>query len=319
VEETVDRPAGENDRINIRLSAIRFDQESSENSGVLIAEHPTSVLVADTKEDTHDEWPFPGFSRELIGSSAGENKTLIYTFPEDAEFISLRGETAEFSITITDIKSRTLPELNDEFAQSLGEYENLDSIRQEIRESLEKRTQQEYDTNYNDQVVDESVAQSTIKYPPQMVENEIDEVIHQLERRLKSQGLDLDTYLKTRDLDNEGLREEARSVAETRVKRSLVLFKIAETEDIQVTEDELQKETDRTLESITQFAAEQDKKKILSQQMMPNLVGNIYAEMRVERTLDYLRKIAKGEMEIGSEPEKEADSSDEDVALQNES
>jgi trigger factor len=301
IEETTDRPAEENDRLQIRISAHRYNSEHSDEEVMLIEEHPTSLLIAKTGEDTQDEWPFNGFSRELIGSNSGETKTILYTFSDDSDYESLRGETAEFSVQILDIKERTLPNLDDEFAHSLGDYQDLESLRKEIHESLEKRAVQEYNTQYDDQVVDKAVELTTIKYPPQMVEHEIDEVIHQLERRLKSQGLDLDTYLKTRQIDLDGLREEARPVAETRVKRSLVLFKIAEAEDIQVPENDLKQETDRTIESITQYLAEPERRKITSQEVMPDLVGNIYAEMRIERTLDHLRTIARSDDEAGNQ------------------
>ena len=296
VEETADRPAAENDRLHLRLSAKRYGVEQDDESGSLIDEQSFSVIISPAGQDTDIEWPFSGFSRELIGASAGDEKTILYSFPEDSTFESLRGETAEFSITIEDLKARTLPELNDEFVQSLGDYPDLESLRSEIRKSIEARALRDYHSEYDDRVVDEVVAQATLKYPPQMIDNEIHEVIHQLERRLKSQGLDLDTYLKTRDIDVDGLREETRPVAETRVKRSLVLFKIAEEEAIEVSEDELQEEADRTINSITQYMSEPDKRKVTSRQVMPDLVGNIYAEMRIDRTLEHLRTISQGKL-----------------------
>jgi trigger factor len=295
LEETADRPADVNDRVHLRLSARRYGSEQDDATAQLIGEQPLAVIIPQAGSETPIEWPFSGFSRELIGASAEDEKTILYTYPEDSEFESLRGQTAEFSIRLVDVKSRTLPELNDEFAQSLGEYADVESLRKEIRSSLETRALKEYNSDYDDRVVDAIVAQDTLKYPPQMVDNEIHEVIHQLERRLKSQGVDLDTYLKTRELDQDGLHEEARPVAETRVKRSLVLFKVAEEEDIKISENDLQEEADRTINSLTQFMSEAEKRRLTSRQVMPDLVGNIYAEMRIERTLEHLRTIAQGE------------------------
>jgi len=300
-EETSDRPAEEGDRLYFRISAKRYDPELGDDAPVLIEERPYVAIIARASEDNRDEWPFEGFSRELIGSSAGSRKTIIYTFPEDFEFENLRSETAEFNVLITDVKSRTLPELNDEFAQTLGEYQDLESLRKDIRETLEKRAEKAYDSEYDDRVLDEVISRSVIKYPPQMVEQETDEVIHQLERRLTSQGLDLDTYLKAREIDLEALRAEARPVAETRIKRALVLFKIAETEGIDVSEEELQEEADRTINNLTQFIAESDRRKIFSQQGITDLIGNIYTEMRMDRTLERLRKIARGDSDDNQE------------------
>lgn len=307
IEESADRPAQENDRLHVRLSANRTDPEEGASTE-LFSERPLSMIIAKKGEDTADEWPFDGFSRELIGMAAGDRKRLIYTFPEESEFENLRGVTAEFSVLVEDIKSRTLPELNDEFAQMIGDYKDLEALRSEIQESLEHRAKETYDADYDDRVVTSAVEQSTIRFPPQMLENEIREVLHQLEQRLKTQNLDLEIYKKTRGLDEEGLKEEAKPVAESRVKRSLVLLEIAEAENIQVEKEELQAETERTLEAMTRFMSESELRKLSSQDLYPGLVGNILADMRINRTLERLREIASGTIESGISSESEQES-----------
>jgi len=298
IEEPVDRPAQENDHLHVRLSAHRT--ESTEGAQAeLFSERPISLIIAKKGGDTSDEWPFHGFSRELVGMTAGDRKRLVYTFPDESEFENLRGVTAEFSVLVEDIKSRSLPELNDEFAQSIGEYKDLEALREEIKATLERRAKETYDSEYEDTVVTSAVDQATIKFPPQMLENEIEEVLHQLEQRLKTQNLDMETYKKTRGLDEEGLKDEARPVAESRVKRSLVLLEIAEAENIQVAKEELQAETERTLEAMTRFMSESELRKLSSQDLFPGLVGNILADMRIARTLERLRDIASGAADTG--------------------
>jgi trigger factor len=305
VEDTAERPAETGDHVYVKLSAKRYEEEGESEAGNLIEERSSSMIIADEEADTSTEWPFDGFSRELVGMSPGEDKTLIYTFPEDSQFETLRDVTAEFSIEIEDIKARILPELNDEFAQSLGEYEDLESLEKDIRESLEQRTEETYNAEYDDQIIDAILEGSTIKYPPQMLDSEINNVIQQLQSRLANQGLDMDIYLKTRDLDEQGLRDETIPVAETRINRSLILLEIAQKEEIEVSEEELQQETERTLDSITRFMSESDRKQFDSPNAMINLAGNIYAEMRMNRTLEYLRSVAKGDIE--KEPADEGD------------
>jgi trigger factor len=292
VEETADRPVETGDHAYFKVSAKRYEEEGEAEEGNLIEERSSSVIVANEDADSSMEWPFDGFSRELIGMSTGEDKTLLYTFPEDSQFESLRDVTAEFSIEIEDVKARILPELDDEFAQSLGEYEDLEALEKDIRDSLEQRSEETYNSEYDDQVIDEIVEGSTIKYPPQMLENELNNVIQQLESRLANQGLDMDI--------------------ETRVKRSLVLLEIAKEEDIEVSEVELQEETERTLQSITQYMSEEDKKQFNQPTAMMNLAGNIYAELRMNRTLEYLRSVAKGESELAVEEEEPAEETSED-------
>jgi trigger factor len=308
VEESADRAAEVGDHVYVRLSAKRFNEEgdAEENEeAALIEERSSSMLIPEDDADTSNEWPFGGFSRELIGMSVGDDKTLVYTYPEDSPYETLREINAEFSIHIEDVKARILPELNDEFAQSLGEYDDLAALEKDIRESLEQRALEEYNSDYDDEVIDQIVEGSSIKYPPQMKENEINNVVQQLGSRLANQGLDMDIYLKTREMDEQGLRDEAEPVAETRVKRSLVLLEIARQEEIDVSETELQEETTRTLDSVTQFMSEPDRKRFDSPEALLNITGNIYAELRMNRTIEYLRSVANGEAEDSEASESE--------------
>jgi trigger factor len=297
VEETVDRQVEAGDHVYVKLSAKRYEEDGESEDGNLIEERSTSVIIAGEETDTSTEWPFDGFSRELVGMAPGEDKTLIYTYPEDSQFETLQDVTAEFSIKVEDIKARILPELNDEFAQSLGDYDDLEALQKDIRESLEQRSDETYNSEYDDQVLDAIIEGSTIKYPPQMLENELSNVIQQLESRLANQGLDMDIYLKTRDMDEQGLRDETTPVAETRVNRSLVLLEIARKEEIEINDEDLQQETERTLNSITRHMSDTDRKEFDTPNALMNLTGNIYAEMRMTRTLEYVRTVAKGDFE----------------------
>ncbi len=301
VEETVDRTAREKDHLIIKLEAWEF--ENNEKGKTIISDRQLSVIIADKEEDTHEEWPFAGFSRELIGLSAGDNKRIIHSFSEDSPDEILRGKTIEFSIVVEEVRERQLPEVNDEFAKTIGDYENLNQLKDEIRKGLETRSLTEYNEKYDDLVLDQIIAQSELKYPPQMVENEIDEVIHSMSHRLSMQGFDLETYLKAREIDLDALREEARPVAEKRIKRSLVLYKIAEQENIQVDSSELQTETEKTLDTLSRFASDSDRRKVYSQSFIRSTAANLYVEMRIAKTLEHLRSIARGLIDDKAEGE----------------
>jgi trigger factor len=300
VEGNVERPAEAGDRVQIRLSANRYLDEQSKE-GDLLSERPHTLIIPDKAEEITDEWPFNGFARELIGASAGDKKILIHTFPEDDVYESLRGVNAEFHIEVVEIKSRTLPEVNDEFAKENGDYEDVAALRKDIRTALEAQSAEASNTEYDNKVIDAIITDSTIKYPPQLIDEEVNEVIARLESRLKNQGLDLDLYLKTRSLDMQGLREEARPTAETRIKRSLVLMEIANQEKIEVNEEELREQTTRTVESMSSYMSQTELNKLTSENAFPNLVGNIYADMRISRTVHYLRDLACGKLDHASE------------------
>jgi trigger factor len=321
IEEPVERPAQESDHVYLKLSAERSNPGEGEKA-TLIDNQSFSVIIPPAEEETDGEWPFPGFSRQLIGVKSEDQKTIQYTFPEDTNFESLKGVTANFTAQVEDVKSRTLPKLDDEFAQSVGEYETLEDLRKDARQTLEKQALDAYNDEYNEKIITALLEDATIKYPPQMLEEEIDEVIHQLEHRLHDQNLDLETYMKTQNLDEEGLREEVKPTAEDRLRRSLILLEVAKAEDIQVEKEDLQAETERTLGAMASYMKESDLKRLSNQGLVSNLVGNIMAEMRIEGTLDRLRSIAKGEIESTEEEvviSSEETSSDDSASKQTES
>jgi trigger factor len=315
IEEPVDRPAQEGDHVYLRLSGRRLDA-GPEDDPTLVKERQFSAIIEKEEGDFSEEWPYPGFSRDLTGLSAGDTKTFAHTFSDDSNYESLRSVSAEFDVTVEQIKSVELPELNNEFAQTVGEYENVEALKKEIRESLEQQARETYHSDYDEQLVSEVIEGSEIKYPPQMLENEINEVIHQLEQRLKAQNLDLDTYVKTRGIGLEDLRSEATPVAESRLKRSLVLLEISQAEGIEVEKEELQAETERTLEAMTRFMSETEMRKVANEELIPNLVGNLLAEMKINRTLERLRSIAKGEFgeEAGGEERGEGEAEGDEAA-----
>jgi len=316
--EPVERPAQENDVVFVHLSGIRKDVKEGEDPN-LVSERSLNVTikpqamrteseeadseVADSKENTSTEWPFPGFSRQLIGHSAGDELTLTHTFSEASDFESLRGTDAEYYVTLEEVKSRTLPELNDEFATTLGEYETIEDLRKDIHSSLEQQSLQAYNEEYDTKILDEAIDQATIKYPPQMLEREIDSVIHNLGHRLEEQNLDMELYLKTRDMDMDALKEEARPVAESRLKRSLFLFELAKAEHIEVEQEELQTETLRTMDSLAHSLSEKEAKQLNNREVFSNVVGSIMVDMLTQQSIERLRKIASGQLE--EEPEVE--------------
>jgi len=294
IEEPVDRPVQEGDRVIVRLQASKLDVPDGEEA-TIIQERQIPFLISTDEENELQSWPYPGFTKELIGLSVGDKKKLTYTFPEDNEFENLKGATAEFNLEVEEVKSHTLPEVDDEFAQSVGDFENVEKMLQEIREQHEQHAETEYNTEYNEKVINQVVEMSEVKYPPQMLENEIDEVLHQLEHRLQNQNLDLETYMKVRELDEQGLRDDAEPMAVSRLKQSLVLMEISKAENIELDQMEVQQETARAYEEMTSHVPEADLKKIPQEKLITNLLSNVMVDMRLRQTVDRLNLIARGE------------------------
>lgn len=290
--EPVERPAEEGDQIFIRIEGKKLDVAEDESED-LIKERPLPIVIEPADLENKDEWPFPGFSRNLIGHAAGDKFSITHTFTDDSEFETLRGTKVEFSISIEDIKSRQIPELDDEFAQSLGDYEDIEELQETIRRDLEQQTKSEYDSGYNQEIIEKIIESSSIKYPPQMLEDEIEVYIDQLKNRLTQQGLDLDIYLKSRQMDIEELKEEILPQAENRLKRSLILFEVSRAEDIQIDEAEVQAQTQETLDELNRSLTPEQARKTLTQDFMRSWVGNITADMIIQKTVDHLRDIAQ--------------------------
>jgi len=292
--EPAERPVQEGDLVYIKLSAMNQQPKEGEKE-TLIEERSLPVNVMAEDGDNTMEWPFPGFSRKLVGLAAGDEASLEYAYPEDTAFSAFKGISAKFMVMVESVKLRVLPDLDDEFAQSVGEFPTLEALRAQIRKNLEEQNEMDYNQEYDEQVLDQVVERSVIKYPPQMLDHEIDHVIEHLGERLERQGMSMDLYLKSRQMEASALREEASPVAESRLKRSLVLLELAETMKIEVTPDDLQEETNRTLEGFARQMSEKDFRKFVSKrENASGLIENIMMDMVIQRTQERLRNMARG-------------------------
>jgi trigger factor len=293
VLEPVERESQTGDEVSVRIKGERQDPDTQEWLE-LIRDMPAPVIIDPKDDENNDEWPFPGFSRRLVGLTAGQELDLTYTYPEDAQYETLRGAEARFHVAIEGVKARSLPELDDDFAISHSEFESLEQLRSEVQARLEERALDEYNQEYNDKVLNELVEKSTIKFPPQMLQDEIDSMLHDLEHRLERQYMDIETYLKSRQMDREALRAELAPMAENRLRRLLVLFEVGKKEDIKVKPEEVQAETINTLSQMYgQMPTDQARKQI-TPEVINNLTSSITADLMVQNTLKRLRSIASG-------------------------
>jgi trigger factor len=317
IEEPAERPALEGDRVFLLLSGKRAVLEEGKED-IVIHERQHSVVIQPDDPEENIEWPYSGFSREIIELSAGDEKTFTYSYPEDSDFETLAGISVEFHVQVEEIKSRSLPELDEEFVQSIGKFESLTELKEEIKSNLEQQSKENLDKEFEDDLLTQIVDLSTIEFPPQMLEEEINVVTRRLEKQLEAQNLDLETYLLTQGMSEEEFREDTTPVAEARLKRTLVLLEISEAEDIQLDEQKLQAETERTLNVMTQYMSTSDKRKLGNDDVIANLAGNIAAEMTINQTLEFLQSMAKGELDETEEPEEQELVVEEDTQLDSE-
>ncbi|MFC1936524.1 trigger factor [Chloroflexota bacterium] len=311
VIEPADRAAKEGDMVYIILTGERENAKDEEEK-TLVEERKFPVVIEKKETDDSSEWPFPGFSQELIGLKAEDEKILNYKFPKDYEFDELSGVKAAYAVKVEEIKARILPDVNDEFAQSVGEYETVEEMRKDIQENLSTRFQSESKSAFEDEIIQSLVDQSEFKYPPQMLENEIEFFVNDLSNRLQNQGMDMDLYLKSRDMQLEGLHEEIRPNAEERIKRSLILIEVAEQEEINITSEEIEEKAQQTLAQFQQAFTEEQAKKFSASPEFQNLLNQIITNEITNRTLELLGRIAKGEPIEKEEDQREVEESAEE-------
>lgn len=184
----------------------------------------------------------PGFEEQLVGVNAGEKKDVVVTFPEEYHADSLAGKEAVFHCEIHEVKEEQLPELDDEFAKDVSEYDTLDELKKATEERLQKNAEAQAVSAAKDAIIDKVYEANKTDVPRVMVEDEIDRMAQELDQQLRYQGLSLEQYLQFMEKDAAAFREELREDATKKVVTRLVLMSIVEAEKIEVSDEELEEE-----------------------------------------------------------------------------
>jgi trigger factor len=181
----------------------------------------------------------PGFEEELVGVNAGDEKSFDVVFPEDYHAEDLAGRPATFTVNVKEIKEKIVPELDDAFAADVSEFETMDELRNDVRERLQAAAEAGAQREFRAAAVEKAVEHATLAVPSTMVDREAHRLFHQLEERVGEQGLTMDVYLGVLEKTEEDIEEEMRPQAEFIIKRQLVLEKIAEVEELAVTDEDI--------------------------------------------------------------------------------
>ncbi|UCH50954.1 MAG: trigger factor, partial [Chloroflexota bacterium] len=199
--------------------------------------------------------PLPGFAEKLEGMVKGEEKSFSLSYPADYEMQELAGKDHAFKVTVSEVKEKKLPELDDEFAKSLGK-DDLASVREQIASNLKARAEERARSELEQKAVDAAVEISEVEYPPALVDREIERLLKDESRHFAEGIAGLDNYLKTIGKTLEQHVEEVRPTASQRVVRSLVLGKIAEAEKIEVADAEIDEEIEKMVKDADKQADE---------------------------------------------------------------
>lgn len=240
----VERAVQTGDRVGIDLKAT-------------IAEREEPVMDSKDAEyvvDPEGAQPAPGFAEQLVGMNPGDQKTFTLTMPEDYRDKEVAGQNADFEVSLHWVKERELPELDDEFAQQVGDYSDVASLKAAVDTQLRQREEERVREKLEEEAMNKLVEISTIEFPPQLVDLQAQAMFDNFKTTVERQGLQLSQYLRLVGKEQEGFEQELRTEAESRVRRSLALDAFATAEQIDGSDAEDDSRSIRALARLVELA-----------------------------------------------------------------
>ena len=289
-----DRPVANGDTAVIDfegfVDGIAFEGGKGENHPLEIGSHS----FIDTFED------------QLVGHNSGDEVEVNVTFPEKYQAADLAGKPAVFKVKINEIKAKELPELNDEFASEVSEFDTLAEYKEDLRKHLEVEKENEAKRTKEDEAIKKIIDKSTMEIPEAMIETQCENMINEFAQRIAQSGLSMEQYMQFSGMTIDGLKEQVRPEAETRIKSSLVLEQIAKEENIEVSEDEINAEVEKMA---AQYGMEADK---LKEYLGDAEKESIKRDLSVTKAVDLIMENVKERAKAKTKKEKEAEEATEE-------
>ena len=289
-----DRPAANGDTAVIDfegfVDGVAFEGGKGENHPLEIGSHS----FIDTFED------------QLVGHNTGDEVEVNVTFPEKYQAADLAGKPAVFKVKINEIKTKELPELNDEFASEVSEFDTLAEYKEDLRKHLEVEKENEAKRTKEDEAIKKIIDKSTMEIPEAMIETQCENMINEFAQRIAQSGLSMEQYMQFSGMTIDGLKEQVRPEAETRIKSSLVLEQIAKDENIEVSEDEINAEVEKMA---AQYGMEADK---LKEYLGEAEKESIKRDLSVTKAVDLIMENVKERAKAKTKKEKEAEEATEE-------
>ncbi len=281
-----DRPIKDMDTVNIdfdgSIEGVPFDGGKSENYDLVVGSH-TFV---------------PGFEEQLIGKNIGDNVDVNVIFPEEYHQAELQGKSALFRVKINSIKENQLPDLDDEFAKDVSEFDTLaeykEGLKKELLESAEKSAVVQKQNN----AIDALIKSAGVEAPEAMIQDEIENSFREFSGRIRQFGMDLEGYFKMLNTNEETVKEQLRPEATKRANAELVIDALAKAEDIKVTDEEIDAELDEFIKNSKVQDADAFKKEFKESEGIDGITESLIRR----KTVEHLVTLVKFE-----EPKEESD------------
>jgi trigger factor len=278
--EPADRPVTHDDLVTMNVVGKIGEVK-------IIDETDSQYLV-----DPSSTLPFPGFAAELEGVEIEKSTEFTLDVPADYTDNEIAGKQVEFSVTITDVKQRLLPELDDEFAQSVSDnYETLDDLIAQIRADIEIATERQNEHEYREYAIEELVVNADMEIAPLLIQHEIEHMEERREEMMKRLGISEEDYNRFTGRTAEQIRDEMHEEAVEKLNRSHAISAFIEQEALDITDDEL---NDR-LKQLAREGDESTGRKLTNKELRSERVkASVRESLLVEKALDRLVEIAKG-------------------------
>lgn len=296
-DEDVENTLKEMQQRNARIKT-KEDEEEVENGNIAVIDFKGYV----------NEVPFEGgegydysleigsgtfvdnFEEQLIGAKKGEKREVKVKFPEEYGSEELNGKEAKFEVTIKEIKVKELPAIDDEFVKEVSEFDTLDELKEDIKAKIKEGNDKRAKAEYEEAVINLACENAKVDIPEVMIQNEINNMLKDLEMRLRYQGIDLETYYKYTNSTEEKVREYMKEAATKRVKTDLVLAEIAKSEKVEATDEEMMK---RAKEMAKQYGTGELEKtaKLLVESQKALLKADVINEKVVKLIVDNSKEI----------------------------
>jgi trigger factor len=270
---TVMREARKNDNVEIdfevKIGGVPIENGTSKKHSLIIGR---GVFI-------------PGFEEHIIGMKEGEEKEFELKFPEDYHKKDLAGKPASFKVKVNLVQERQTPEINDEFAASLGKFENLEALKKNIEEGMEHENEHKIKDEKRTKYIEEIIKNCEIELPEILIHEEAHKMLDEFEYQLAPMGMNLDQYLTQIKKDKEELIHDWEPQAEKRVISALALKKIAKLENLEATSEEVEAEMNKTLQY---YKNVKDMEKNIDMERLYNYSKGV---LENEKVFEYLEKL----------------------------
>ncbi|HWQ78239.1 MAG TPA: trigger factor [Anaerovoracaceae bacterium] len=266
----VDRPAQNGDTVLLDYAGFAGDEQFEGGT----AERQPLVLGSNSF--------IPGFEEQLVGAVAGEDRDVKVTFPEEYHSADLAGKEAVFKCKVHEIKEMEMPELNDEFAKDVSEFDTLEELKKDSREKLEKAAESRAEYEAKNAVLEKVYEANEVEIPDVMVEDQIDEMTQEFDQQLRYQGLDLQKYFEYVQKDPKEFRNELRQDAYKKVRTRLVVEAVADAEKLEASDEDIEAELKAMAD---QYRMETDK---LKGMLKPENYAMIGQDIKMRKAVDFM-------------------------------